>query len=75
MTVLQIASLKKVKKGSRVLLMDKNGGVAKDIAKALTKRGYKRVFVISGGFSGWQSSKLQTRNSTSVCSCRQLEAA
>lgn len=68
MTILQIAALKKVKKGSRILLMDKNGGVAKDIAKGLNSRGYKKVYVIDGGFNGWTSSKLQTRGSSSVSS-------
>lgn len=66
MTVLQIAALKKVKKSSRILLLDKNGGQAKDIARELAARGYKKVFVISGGFSGWTSSKLQTKGSSSV---------
>jgi len=66
MTVLQIAALKKVKKGTKVLLMDKNGSVAKDVAKGLNSKGYKKVFVISGGFNGWTSSKLQTRGSSSV---------
>jgi len=68
MTVLQIAALKKVKKGTKVLLMDKNGSVAKDVAKGLNSKGYKKVFVISGGFNGWTSSKLQTRGSSSVSS-------
>lgn len=66
MTVLQIAALKKVKKGSRILLLDKNGSVSKEIARALTARGYKRVFVIAGGFNSWAASKLQTRGSSSV---------
>ena len=66
MTVLQIASLKKVKKGTKIMLLDKNGSGAKDIAKALTSRGYKRVFVISGGFGGWTASKLKTRGSSTV---------
>ena len=66
MTVLQIAALKKVKKGTTVLLMDKNGGGAKAIARELSGRGFRRVFVISGGFQGWTGSKLQTRLSSSV---------
>lgn len=66
MTIIQIAALKKVKKGSRILLMDKNGGVAKDVAKGLNSRGYKKVFVVEGGFNGWTAAKLQTRGSTSV---------
>jgi hypothetical protein len=66
MTVLQIAALKKVKKGTRVLILDKNGGVAKAVARGLNGKGYKKVFVISGGFNSWTSSKLQTRGSSSV---------
>ena len=65
-TVLQIDALKKVKKGTRILLLDKNGGGAKDVAKGLSSKGYKRVFVIQNGFNGWSSSKLQTRPSSSV---------
>ena len=68
MTILQISALKKVKKGTRVLLMDKNGSVAKDVARGLNAKGYKKVFVISGGYNGWTSSKLQTRGSSSVSS-------
>ena len=66
MTIIQIAALKKVKKGTRVLLLDKNGSVAKDVAKGLNARGYKKVYVVDGGFNGWTSSKLQTRGSSSV---------
>ncbi|KAK9866513.1 hypothetical protein WJX84_008419 [Apatococcus fuscideae] len=66
MTVLQIAALKKVGKGTTVLLMDKNGGGAKAIAKELSGRGFRKVFVVNGGFQGWTGSKLQTRLSTSV---------
>ena len=42
-TVLSIAALKKVSKGTRILLLDRNGGQAKSIAKALAKKGFKRV--------------------------------
>ena len=66
MTVLQIAALKKVNKGTTVLLMDKNGGGAKAVAKELSGRGFRRIFVINGGFQGWTGSKLQTRLSSSV---------
>ena len=42
-TVLSIAALKKVSRGTRILLLDRNGGQAKSIAKALAKKGFKRV--------------------------------
>ena len=41
-TVLSIAALKKVSRGTRILLLDRNGGQAKSIAKALAKKGFKR---------------------------------
>ena len=66
MTVLEIASLKRVGKGTKLLILDSNGGGAKDIAKGLSARGFRNVFVIQGGYSGWTSSKLQTKNSSSV---------
>ena len=40
-TVLQIDALKKVKKGTKILLLDKNGGTAKDVARGLGGKGYK----------------------------------
>ena len=42
-TVLSIAALKKVSKGTRILLLDRNGGQSKAIAKALAKKGFKKV--------------------------------
>lgn len=71
-TVLQIAALKKVSKGTRMLLLDRNGGSAKAIARELSRRGFRRVFVIQGGFSGWTSSKLQTKLSSSARPCHIL---
>ena len=64
--MLQIAALKKVSKGTRVLLLDRNGGGAKAIARELTRRGFRKVFVVQGGFSGWTSSKLQTKLSSTA---------
>ena len=58
---MQIASLKKVGKGSTIYLLDRYGKGAKDVAKALTKRGFGKVYVVYGGFdgsSGWSQSKL-----------------
>jgi rhodanese-related sulfurtransferase len=104
-TVLSIAALKKVSKGTKILLLDRNGGQSKAVAKELAKKGFKKVcgfltrnysfvmqlppaispailcgslvsnsmwlwmlqvFVVSNGFSGWTSSKLQTKFSSSV---------
>lgn len=42
-TVLSIAALKKVTKGTRIMLLDRNSGLSKAIAKDLSKRGFKRV--------------------------------
>ncbi len=47
-TALQIASLRKVNKGTKVLLLDKNASVAKSVAKDLARKGYGSVYVIEG---------------------------
>lgn len=65
-TVLEIASLKRVGKGTKILLLDSNGGTSKRIAKELSRRGFRNVLVIDGGFSGWTSQKLQSKLSSSV---------
>ena len=51
-TALQIAALKRIGKGTKVLLLDRNGSTAKAVAKELARRGFGRVFVIEGGFDG-----------------------
>ena len=77
--MLQIAALKKVSKGTRILLLDRNGGGAKAIARELTRRGFRKAFVVQGGFSGWTSSKLQTKLSSTArparCGCAPRRAA
>jgi hypothetical protein len=61
-TALEIQALKRINKGSQILLLDKNGaGPAKSVAKELSKLGFSKVFVITNGFSGWSQSKLQIR--------------
>ncbi|DBA85578.1 hypothetical protein WJX79_010531 [Trebouxia sp. C0005] len=65
-TALQIASLKKVNKRTQILLLDKNGSTSKAIAKELSRKGFRKIRVIQGGFSGWTSSKLQTKMSNTV---------
>jgi len=61
---LKIASLRKLNKGSTILVLDaKCGPTAKTIAKKLSEYGYGKVFCIAGGFSGrggWAQSKLGT---------------
>ena len=50
-TALQIAALKRLGKGNKILLLDRSGGgAAKAVARALSERGFGRVFVIRGGF-------------------------
>jgi rhodanese-related sulfurtransferase len=61
-TALEIQALKRVNKGTKVLLLDKSGsGTAKNVAKELAKLGFGGAYVISGGFQGWTSSKLQVK--------------
>ena len=51
-TVEEVASLKRVGKGSTLLLLDGSGGQSKAVAKALACKGFRRAFVVSGGFKG-----------------------
>ncbi|KAK9797734.1 hypothetical protein WJX73_002375 [Symbiochloris irregularis] len=67
-TVLEIASLKRVGKGTKILLLDSNGGTSKRIARDLGGRGFRNVFVVAGGFGGWTGQKLQTKGSSTVSS-------
>lgn len=63
-TALQISALKKLSRGSRVLLLDRYGSDARTVAKELARKGFGRVFVVSGGFdggNGWVKSKLQVK--------------
>lgn len=51
-TVLELSSLKKIRKGSTLLLLDRNGSASKAVAKELTRLGFSKALVISGGFNG-----------------------
>lgn len=62
-TVLSIAALKKVNKGTRILLLDRNGGQAKSVAKELSKRGFKKVVISLYNFN-----LLQARH-VRMCTC------
>jgi hypothetical protein len=60
-TALQVAALRRISRGSKIILLDRNGSSSKAVARELAKRGYGRVFVMRGGFEGrdgWVSSKL-----------------
>ncbi len=47
-TALQIASLKKIGKGSKVVLLDRYGPAARTVAKEMSAKGYGKVYVIAG---------------------------
>lgn len=49
---MEVAALKKIGKGSTILLLDRNGGQSKAVAKQLRAKGFKRAFVVAGGFGG-----------------------
>ncbi|KAJ9529557.1 hypothetical protein QJQ45_013933 [Haematococcus lacustris] len=66
---LQVAALKKISKGTKLVLLDRYGPAARTVAKELGRRGYGKVFVVSGGFDGrggWVQSKLQIKPAASV---------
>lgn len=68
-TALQVASLKRISKGSKIVLLDRYGPVAEGIARELAKKGFGKVYVVSGGFDGrggWVQSKLQIKPYTSA---------
>lgn len=68
-TALEIQALKRINKGTQVLLLDKNGaGPAKAVAKELSRLGFRNVFIVAGGFTQWASSKLQIRRPVSPAS-------
>ena len=46
MTILEVASLKRVGKGTKILILDSNGGGAKDVARGLSGKGFRNVFVV-----------------------------
>lgn len=63
-TALQIASLKRASTGTKIILLDRYGGQARTVAKELSRKGFGKVFVVSGGFdgnAGWVKSKLQIK--------------
>lgn len=60
---LKISYLKKVNKGSNIVILDSYSDVAKIVAKALTGFGFSKCWIVSDGFSGgrgWAQSRLGT---------------
>ncbi|KAK4252581.1 hypothetical protein QN277_014563 [Acacia crassicarpa] len=60
---LKISYLKKVNKGTNIVIMDSYSESAKIVARTLTKLGYKNSYTVADGFSGnrgWLQSRLGT---------------
>ncbi|EPS69131.1 extracellular calcium sensing receptor, partial [Genlisea aurea] len=63
LVALKISHLKKISKGSNVIILDSYSDSAKIVAKTLTKLGFKNSWIVSDGFSGskgWVQSRLGT---------------
>jgi len=65
-TAVQIAALKGVSKGQKVVLLDQNNKQAKAVAKELTNQGFGKVYLVKGGFTAWVAAGLQTKAALSV---------
>lgn len=64
-TALKVASLKRINKGSRLVIIDSNGDIAKVIARSLSALGFNNTWVITDGFDGgrgWIQSRLGTES-------------
>lgn len=57
-TALQVAGLKRASKGAKVIVLDRNGGTAKAVARELARLGFGKAYVVAGGFDAWVRSKL-----------------
>ena len=60
---LKISFLKKVNKGTNIVIMDSYSDSAKTVAKSLTSFGFKNSWIMTDGFSGgrgWLQSRLGT---------------
>jgi rhodanese-related sulfurtransferase len=66
---IKIAALKKLNKGSKIVLIDESGKIAKTVARTLKSQGFKNTFVIKDGFKGgkgWIQSRLGTDDYSST---------
>ncbi|KAG6472526.1 hypothetical protein ZIOFF_069992 [Zingiber officinale] len=61
LTAVVIRNLKNVKKESKVIVMDANGGHSKAIARSLKKLGVKNPYMVQGGFESWVKNGLRTK--------------
>ncbi|KAJ8619977.1 hypothetical protein MRB53_028506 [Persea americana] len=62
---LKISYLKRVNKGSNLVIMDSYSGMAKIVVRALTTLGFKNCWIVADGFSGgrgWLQSRLGTES-------------
>jgi hypothetical protein len=48
-TALQIASLRRINSGTKVVLLDRYGSTARAVAKELARKGFSQVYTITGG--------------------------
>ncbi|XP_047943791.1 calcium sensing receptor, chloroplastic [Salvia hispanica] len=63
LVALKISYLKKINKGSNIVILDSYCESAKTVAKTLTKLGFKNTWIVTDGFSGskgWLQSRLGT---------------
>ncbi|MCO5610762.1 hypothetical protein L7F22_065003 [Adiantum nelumboides] len=62
---LKISFLKRIGKGSNIVLLDSYGNIAKIVAKSLSALGFKNAYIVSDGFDGgkgWVQSRLGTES-------------
>ncbi|KAG4929874.1 hypothetical protein AAZX31_17G081600 [Glycine max] len=60
---LKISYLKKINKGTNVVILDSYSDVAKTVGRTLTSLGFKNTWIVADGFSGnkgWLQSRLGT---------------
>lgn len=58
-TAVKIAALKVLNAKSEVILLDRNGAASSpSVARALSRLGFKNVYVVGGGFEAWRRTNL-----------------
>ncbi|KAM7279856.1 hypothetical protein ACFE04_006990 [Oxalis oulophora] len=63
LAAIKISYLKKINKGSNIVILDSYADSAKQVAKTLTSLGFQNTWIVSDGFSGrngWLQSRLGT---------------